>query len=87
VTDFSWWGENRSPFLLESNLPGFFCAGDVRHGSIKRVSSAAGEGSMAIGVVHQFLALQREKDFPVALSTRSSLEDHNKSICNTLSTY
>ena len=59
VTDFSLWRESRGPFLLESNLPGFFCAGDVRHGSIKRVSSAAGEGSMAISVVHQFLALQR----------------------------
>lgn len=56
VSDFSSWGESRSPFLLETNLPGLFCAGDVRHGSIKRVSSAVGEGSMAINSVHQVLA-------------------------------
>jgi thioredoxin reductase (NADPH) len=48
----------RAPFLLETNLPGFFCAGDVRHDSIKRVSSGVGEGSMAIAFVHQYLALQ-----------------------------
>jgi thioredoxin reductase (NADPH) len=60
VSDYSSWTENRSPFLLETNLPGLFCAGDVRHGSIKRVSSAVGEGSMAINSVHQVLALQGE---------------------------
>jgi len=53
----------RTPFLLESNLPGIFCAGDIRHDSIKRVSSGMGEGSMAIAFVHQYLALQTE---PVA---------------------
>jgi thioredoxin reductase (NADPH) len=78
VTDFSAWGENRSPFPLETNLPGFFCAGDVRHGSIKRVASAVGEGSMAISMVHQYLALQRERDFSVALSTQFPLRDDNK---------
>ena len=78
VTDFSAWGETRSPFPLETNLPGFFCAGDVRHGSIKRVASAVGEGSMAISMVHQYLALQRERGFFVAISTRSSTVDHNK---------
>jgi thioredoxin reductase (NADPH) len=50
-------GAIRTPFLLETNLPGFFCAGDVRHDSIKRVSSGVGEGSMAIAFVHQYLAL------------------------------
>ena len=39
-------------------LPGLFCVGDVRHASIKRVSSGVGEGSMAIAFVHQYLALQ-----------------------------
>ncbi len=48
----------RMPFLLETNLPGIFCAGDVRHDSIKRVSSSVGEGSMTIAFVHQYLALQ-----------------------------
>ena len=52
------WAQKRAPFLLETNLPGFFCAGDVRHDSIKRVSSGVGEGSMAIAFMHQYLALQ-----------------------------
>jgi thioredoxin reductase (NADPH) len=49
----------RVPFPLETSLPGVFCAGDVRHGSIKRVANAVGEGSMAIASIHQFLALQQ----------------------------
>jgi thioredoxin reductase (NADPH) len=51
----------RSPFLLETSVPGIFCAGDVRHGSIKRVASGVGEGSMAIAFVHQYLALKPAK--------------------------
>jgi thioredoxin reductase (NADPH) len=47
------------PFHLETSLPGFFCAGDVRHGSVKRVASAVGEGSIAISLIHQFLANQQ----------------------------
>ena len=58
-----WQDQDRTPFLLETNLPGLFCAGDVRHDSIKRVSSGVGEGSMAIAFVHQYLALQ---DAPAA---------------------
>jgi thioredoxin reductase (NADPH) len=50
------WKENREPFLLESSLPGVFVAGDVRHGSVKRVASAVGEGSIAVQFVHQYLA-------------------------------
>jgi thioredoxin reductase (NADPH) len=42
----------RSPFLLETSLPGVFAAGDVRSGSAKRVASAVGEGSMAVSFVH-----------------------------------
>jgi thioredoxin reductase (NADPH) len=45
----------RDPFLLETSLPGVFAAGDVRSGSIKRVASAVGEGSMAIRLVHERL--------------------------------
>jgi thioredoxin reductase (NADPH) len=52
------WKLEREPFPLETNLPGVFCAGDVRHDSIKRVSSGVGEGSMAIAFIHQYLALQ-----------------------------
>jgi thioredoxin reductase (NADPH) len=54
------WEELRAPFLLETSMPGIFCAGDVRHDSIKRVSSGVGEGSMAIAFVHQYLALQQQ---------------------------
>jgi len=50
------WKETREPFLLESSVPGVFVAGDVRHGSIKRVASAVGEGSIAVQFAHQYLA-------------------------------
>jgi len=49
------WPLNRSPYLLETSLPGVFAVGDVRGGSIKRVASAVGEGSIAITFVHQVL--------------------------------
>jgi thioredoxin reductase (NADPH) len=45
----------RSPYLLETSLPGVFAIGDVRGGSVKRVASAVGEGSIAISFVHQVL--------------------------------
>ena len=54
--DLSSFGPDRAPYSLETSLPGLFCAGDVRQDSIKRVSSAVGEGSMAIAFIHQFLA-------------------------------
>jgi thioredoxin reductase (NADPH) len=56
--DLNSWSLPRTPFPLETSLPGVFCAGDVRHDSIKRVSSGVGEGSMAIAFIHQYLALQ-----------------------------
>ncbi|HEX3468761.1 MAG TPA: FAD-dependent oxidoreductase [Candidatus Elarobacter sp.] len=49
------WPLERDPFLLETSVPGIFAAGDVRHGSVKRVAAAVGEGSMAIAFVHQAL--------------------------------
>jgi thioredoxin reductase (NADPH) len=55
--DLTGWKLERPPFPLETSLPGVFCAGDVRHNSIKRVSSGVGEGSMAIAFIHQYLAL------------------------------
>jgi thioredoxin reductase (NADPH) len=50
------WSEDRDPYLLESSMPGIFVAGDVRHGSVKRVASAVGEGSIAVQFMHQYLA-------------------------------
>jgi thioredoxin reductase (NADPH) len=49
------WPLERAPLHLESSQPGLFVAGDVRHGSIKRVASAVGEGAMAVALVHQYL--------------------------------
>ena len=56
--DLTSWKLDRASFPLETSLPGIFCAGDVRHDSIKRVSSGVGEGSMAIAFIHQYLALK-----------------------------
>ena len=50
------WPLERDPYLLETSVPGIFAAGDVRHGSIKRVASGVGEGSIAIAFVHEHLA-------------------------------
>ena len=50
------WPLDREPLLLESSQPGLFVAGDIRHGSIKRVASAVGEGSMATALVHRYLS-------------------------------
>jgi thioredoxin reductase (NADPH) len=50
------WSLDRDPYLLEASVPGIFCAGDVRHQSIKRVASAVGEGSIAVQFTHQYLA-------------------------------
>lgn len=50
------WQLERDPFLLETNVPGIFCAGDVRHQSVKRVASAVGEGSIAVQFTHRYLA-------------------------------
>jgi thioredoxin reductase (NADPH) len=50
------WPLRRQPLPLETNLPGLFAAGDVRHGSIKRCAAAIGEGAMAVALVHRRLA-------------------------------
>jgi thioredoxin reductase (NADPH) len=52
----AWQGLSREPYRLETSMPGVFAAGDVRSGSIKRCASAVGEGSMAVSLVHQYLA-------------------------------
>jgi thioredoxin reductase (NADPH) len=50
------WNQPREPYLLETSVPGVFVAGDVRHGSVKRVASAVGEGSISVQFIHQYLA-------------------------------
>ncbi len=50
------WPLQRAPLLLETSIPGVFAAGDVRHGSVKRVASAVGDGAIALTQVHEYLA-------------------------------
>src|SRR5579871_1102183 len=50
------WALERDPYLLETNVPGLFAVGDVRHGSVKRVASGVGEGSVAVQFIHQYLS-------------------------------
>ena len=50
------WRLDRDPYLLETNVPGMFVAGDVRHGSVKRVASGVGEGSIAVQFIHHYLS-------------------------------
>jgi thioredoxin reductase (NADPH) len=53
------WPAGRPPYLLEASVPGIFAVGDIRAGSVKRVASAVGEGSMAVQFVHKILAGER----------------------------
>jgi len=54
------WPLERDPYPLETSMPGVLAVGDVRHGSIKRVASAVGEGSVAIRVLHRLLDAEPE---------------------------
>ena len=56
------WPLDRPPLPLETSMPGVFAAGDVRHGSVKRIASAVGEGSIAVRLVHEYLQLSKERD-------------------------
>jgi thioredoxin reductase (NADPH) len=56
LLDAGAWPLDREPLLLETSMPGVFAAGDVRHGSVKRVASAVGEGSVAIQLLHRYFA-------------------------------
>jgi thioredoxin reductase (NADPH) len=50
------WQLERNPYWVESSVPGVFAAGDVRYGSVKRVASGVGEGSIAVQFTHQYLS-------------------------------
>jgi thioredoxin reductase (NADPH) len=60
------WPLSRAPFPFETSRPCVFAAGDVRFGSVKRVASAVGEGSVAVGSVHQYLAAPVQQPSPRA---------------------
>jgi thioredoxin reductase (NADPH) len=56
------WPLTRDPLPMEMSVPGLFAAGDVRHGSTKRVAGAVGDGAMAVALAHRRLAeLQQER--------------------------
>ena len=57
ISDRLPWPLERDRFLLETNIPGIFAVGDVRHGSVKRVASGVGEGSICVQFVHRHLAM------------------------------
>jgi thioredoxin reductase (NADPH) len=64
-----WRAQGRTPFFLETSLPGVFAAGDVRSGSVKRCASAVGEGAMAVSFIHASLeAASSAKDVPASAS-------------------
>ena len=58
------WPLDRDPFFLETSVPGIFAAGDVRHGSIKRVASSVGEGAMAVQLIHRYLVQYPQLQYP-----------------------
>ena len=49
------WRPRRDTFLLDTRVPGIFAAGDVRHGVVRRVASAVGQGSVTVNFVHKYL--------------------------------
>jgi thioredoxin reductase (NADPH) len=58
ASDLTKWPVTRDPYMLETSIPGVFAVGDVRSGSVKRVASAVGEGSICVQLVHRILAEQ-----------------------------
>ncbi len=62
------WPLERAPLLLETSVPGVFAAGDIRHGSVKRVTTAMGEGATAIQLIHRHLEADRDPDLVPAAS-------------------
>ncbi len=69
------WPLERRPSLLETSMPGVFASGDVRHGSVKRVASAVGEGSIAIQLIHSLLAADQPKASQPAKEAAPALSD------------
>jgi thioredoxin reductase (NADPH) len=65
----SGWPLTRAPLSLETSIPGVIAAGDVRHGSTKRVAAAVGEGSIAAQLVHRLFAAEED---PVPQAIRAS---------------
>lgn len=56
ITSLQGWTADRDPLPMETSVPGIFAAGDVRHGSTKRVATSTGEGATAVSFIHRHLA-------------------------------
>jgi len=67
----------RQPLRLETSMPGVFAAGDVRHGSVKRVASAVGEGAVAVQLVHEYLAEHRPAERGEEAALREGTPAHS----------
>jgi thioredoxin reductase (NADPH) len=65
------WRLERSPYSLETSIPGVFAAGDARHGSVKRVAAAVGEGATAVQLVHRLLDEHEPSAEPPPVESRS----------------
>ena len=65
----STWPLERAPGLLETSIPGVFAAGDIRHGSVKRVTTAMGEGATVIQLIHHHLEESQDQDKPRTTSS------------------
>jgi thioredoxin reductase (NADPH) len=77
------WVLRRPPYPGETSMPGVVAIGDVRHGSVKRVASAAGEGSIAIRFVHQYLAETEMKDGVEQHPVRgATIESQSPEVCS-----
>ena len=68
LPDGDGWPLERRPLSLETSMPGVLAAGDVRHASVKRVASAVGEGSIAVQLVHSFLAADPQPAPPLEVA-------------------
>jgi thioredoxin reductase (NADPH) len=75
------WPLAREPYPFETSRPGVFAAGDVRYGSVKRVAGAVGEGSVAVGSVHRYLAGSANFPGPALeqAATDPAIEDRGRS--------
>ena len=69
------WHVKRLPLLLETSMPGVFAVGDVRHGSVKRVASAVGEGSIAVQMVHEYLSSAPQEHSGMSASGSEAIPD------------
>ena len=72
------WHVERLPLLLETSMSGVFAVGDVRHGSVKRVASAVGEGAIAVQMVHEYLSSAPQGRSDMSASDSKSIPERTR---------